>query len=179
MSESENKQSLTFSLFTISVTGTFGGSDFLVSVMGEVGDKLSSSTVNDLNAKFDDAKNQKDQKGNGVELIKALMSKMGGGGNNQDVDSQLENVEQIRKNAINIDPYVKFRTMLPRICAYFRLRLSGSVYTGAKSHLWKFRRSSSMFFALETVSSRVSKQENKAFIVHTDCIYTSRYRTYS
>lgn len=67
---------------------------------------MSSSTVNDLNAKFDDAKAQKDQKGNGVELIKALMSKIGSGGNggSQDVDSQLENVEQIRKNAINIDP---------------------------------------------------------------------------
>jgi hypothetical protein len=74
--------------------------------MGEVGDKLSSSTVNDLNAKFDDAKNQKNQKGNGVELVKALMSKIGGGGGGQDVDSQLENVEQIRQNAINIDPYV-------------------------------------------------------------------------
>lgn len=92
-----------------SVTGTFGGSDFLVSVMGEVGDKLSSSTVNDLNAKFDDAKNQKNQKGNGVELVKALMSKIGGGGgggDGQNVDAQLENVENIRKNAINIDPYV-------------------------------------------------------------------------
>ncbi|KAK9898368.1 Het-C-domain-containing protein [Cystobasidium minutum MCA 4210] len=85
------------------VTGTFGGSDFLVSVMGEVGDKLSSSTVNDLNAKFNDAKQQNEQKGNGVQLVKALMSKIGSGGNS-DVDSQLDNVEEIRKNAINIDP---------------------------------------------------------------------------
>lgn len=71
--------------------------------MGEVGDKLSSSTVNDLNAKFNDAKQQNEQKGNGVQLVKALMSKIGSGGNS-DVDSQLDNVEEIRKNAINIDP---------------------------------------------------------------------------
>lgn len=76
--------------------------------MGEVGDKLSSSTVNDLNAKFNDAKTQKDQKGNGVELIKALMSKIGGGGGGSDgqsVEQDLENVEKIRKNAVHINPY--------------------------------------------------------------------------
>jgi hypothetical protein len=89
-----------------SVTGTFGGSDFLVSVMGEVGDKLSSSTVNDLNSKFNDANAQNAQKGNGIELVKKLMSKIpsSGGANEQSVDSQLENVENIRKNAVNIDP---------------------------------------------------------------------------
>jgi hypothetical protein len=38
------------------VTGTFGGADFLHSLMGEATDKLSQASVTDLSKKMDDVR---------------------------------------------------------------------------------------------------------------------------
>lgn len=128
--------------------------------MGEVGDKLSSATVNDLNAKFDDAKTQKDQKGNGVELIKALMSKIGGGGggsDGQNVEQDLENVEKIRKNAVHINPYELSGLFCYTFALMLILLLVISITAEINSPPKKYRKSLWTSSGLETIFSRVSR----------------------
>lgn len=87
------------------VTGTFGSSDFMISVLGEVNDKLSSSTVDDLNGKFSDAKKQQNSGNNGSDLLKNLLNKIPSGSKDEaGVNNKIANVEEIRRKAVNIDP---------------------------------------------------------------------------
>ena len=77
------------------------------SVLGEVNDKLSSSTVDDLNGKFSDAKKQQNSGNNGSDLLKNLLNKIPSGSKDEaGVNNKIANVEEIRRKAVNIDPCV-------------------------------------------------------------------------
>lgn len=76
-----------------------------MSEQGEVGDKLGSATVDDLNTKFNDAKTQEQDNNNSIKLVQNFMTKLPSENQNDgNVQQQLDNVEKIRKNAININP---------------------------------------------------------------------------
>ncbi|KAJ7144853.1 Het-C-domain-containing protein [Mycena crocata] len=82
------------------VTGTFGGADFLHSLLGEAGDKLSQASVTDLASKMDEAKNSEgDSK---LSAIKDLLSQLpiGGGDDKVNEGEQL----QAKSKAYNFDP---------------------------------------------------------------------------
>ncbi|PPQ63835.1 hypothetical protein CVT24_009785 [Panaeolus cyanescens] len=83
------------------VTGTFGGADFLHSLLGEAGDKLSQASVTDLSQKMDSAQQGNNKKGD-ISVLKNLLSKLGGGGDSTNT-SQAEKIEQESK-AYNFDP---------------------------------------------------------------------------
>ncbi|KAK7063818.1 heterokaryon incompatibility protein HET-C [Favolaschia claudopus] len=75
------------------VTGTFGGADFLHSLMGEATDKLSQASVTDLAGKMDQAKNNDDSN---VSQVQSILSKLpiSGGG-----ESKMDEAEEIHKEA--------------------------------------------------------------------------------
>ncbi|KIY69310.1 Het-C-domain-containing protein [Cylindrobasidium torrendii FP15055 ss-10] len=80
------------------VTGTFGGSDFMHSLLGEAGDKLSESSVSDLNKKIDSARSRSGPGGSATgstdglrALFKLLPDGMGG-----DMSRDMDNVQRIR-----------------------------------------------------------------------------------
>ncbi|KAL1749184.1 heterokaryon incompatibility protein Het-C-domain-containing protein [Schizophyllum fasciatum] len=81
------------------ITGTFGSADFMHSMLGEATDKLSQSSVTEINHKLDDAK-----KGNNANLdvIKGLISKISGGGG----DDKMQKGEEMKakSEAYNFDP---------------------------------------------------------------------------
>ncbi|KAJ6486163.1 Het-C-domain-containing protein [Mycena vitilis] len=81
------------------VTGTFGGADFLHSLMGEAGDKLSQASVTDLASKMNDAQNGDNSN---VSALKSILSKLPIGGG----DSKMDEGEQLHAEAkaYNFDP---------------------------------------------------------------------------
>ncbi|KAF9268848.1 Het-C-domain-containing protein [Marasmius fiardii PR-910] len=83
------------------VTGTFGSSDFIHSLLGEAGDHLSQASVTDLNAEISRAK-QKDRSGPGgggtpdpAAVLRDLLFKLPGGEGNS-MSRDMEGVERIR-----------------------------------------------------------------------------------
>ncbi|KAI0068034.1 Het-C-domain-containing protein [Artomyces pyxidatus] len=66
------------------ITGTFGGADFLHSLMGEATDHLSQASVTDLTNKMNEAANS-DQDSN-IMKLKALLSKLPFGGDSSQMD---------------------------------------------------------------------------------------------
>ncbi|KAJ7185658.1 heterokaryon incompatibility protein Het-C-domain-containing protein [Mycena filopes] len=83
------------------VTGTFGGSDFTHSLLGEAGDHLSQASVSDLNKELDKARsvqnNSRSGPGGGdtgTVLRDLLFSLPGGSGT--EMSRELEGVERIR-----------------------------------------------------------------------------------
>ncbi|KAJ7146223.1 heterokaryon incompatibility protein Het-C-domain-containing protein [Mycena epipterygia] len=81
------------------VTGTFGGADFLHSLMGEATDKLSQASVTDLASKMNQA--QQGDNSN-VSALKAILSKLpiGGGASKMNEGEQLHE----EAKAYNFDP---------------------------------------------------------------------------
>ncbi|KAF7307412.1 Heterokaryon incompatibility protein het-c [Mycena indigotica] len=87
------------------VTGTFGGADFLHSLMGEAGDKLSQASVTDLASKMDEAQSQ--DQASKIATLKALLSKLpfGGGGSKVNEGEQLgEEAKAYHFNPNNVAP---------------------------------------------------------------------------
>ncbi|KIM47583.1 hypothetical protein M413DRAFT_203701 [Hebeloma cylindrosporum] len=80
------------------VTGTFGSADFMHSLLGEAGDKLSQASVTDLSDKMN---NPQGGKKIDISALKAILSKFGGGN-----DEKLKKGEQIQQQsqAYNFDP---------------------------------------------------------------------------
>lgn len=87
------------------VTGTFGGSDFIHSVLGEATDHLSQSSLTELNNQMETA-NQKQSSGVGsIGNIKALTSAIPGvGGSGGEMDRDLDNMQRSRAGATGKDP---------------------------------------------------------------------------
>ncbi|KAF8665446.1 hypothetical protein AX16_000464 [Volvariella volvacea WC 439] len=81
------------------VTGTFGGADFLHSLMGEATDKISQASVTDLTQKMNEA-SQGDSANLGA--LRAIISKISGGGD----DDKMEQGEQLhaQSQAYHFDP---------------------------------------------------------------------------
>ncbi|KAJ7033651.1 heterokaryon incompatibility protein Het-C-domain-containing protein [Mycena alexandri] len=79
------------------VTGTFGGSDFTHSLLGEAGDHLSQASVSDLNKELEKARsvsNTRSGPGGDTVLRDLLFSLPGGSGT--EMSRELEGVERIR-----------------------------------------------------------------------------------
>ncbi|KAH8921224.1 heterokaryon incompatibility Het-C [Atractiella rhizophila] len=79
------------------VTGTFGGADFIFSIMGEAQDKLSESSIEELNKKMESANAQGNE--GRLEMVKQLLSRFGGG-----EDDKVAQAEQIQQDAYHFDP---------------------------------------------------------------------------
>ncbi|KAJ6470669.1 heterokaryon incompatibility protein Het-C-domain-containing protein [Mycena vitilis] len=81
------------------VTGTFGGSDFTHSLLGEAGDHLSQASVSDLNKELDKARSTSNTRGGpgsnpGSVLRDLLFSLPGGSGT--EMSREMEGIERIR-----------------------------------------------------------------------------------
>lgn len=82
------------------VTGTFGGADFLHSLMGEATDHLSQSSVTDLSQKIDDASNA--DQSSALSVLKGVLSKIPLGGGSPQMD-EAESLQADSK-AYHFDP---------------------------------------------------------------------------
>ncbi|KAJ8480697.1 hypothetical protein ONZ51_g6470 [Trametes cubensis] len=82
------------------VTGTFGGADFLHSLMGEATDHLSQASVVDLSKKMDDAQNDQNSFGN----LQAILKKLPIGGSSTDDKMGEASSMQEKSKAYHFDP---------------------------------------------------------------------------
>ncbi|THV06567.1 Het-C-domain-containing protein [Dendrothele bispora CBS 962.96] len=83
------------------VTGTFGGADFMHSMLGEATDHISQASVTALNEKLDDAKNSDSNK---FDQVKGILSKLPiGGGDDDNGMGQAEQM-QSQSKAYNFNP---------------------------------------------------------------------------
>lgn len=82
------------------VTGTFGGSDFIHSLLGEATDHISEASVSDLSKAMDGAKSRSmDGSNSSSSLAKLLFDLPGGSGSN--LSREMQGVEDIRSRAAN------------------------------------------------------------------------------
>ncbi|KAJ7599003.1 heterokaryon incompatibility protein HET-C [Mycena floridula] len=79
------------------VTGTFGGSDFIHSLLGEAGDHLSEASVSDLNKELDKARSSSTRSGgsNPSDVLRTLFFSIPGGGGSE-MSREMEGIERIR-----------------------------------------------------------------------------------
>ncbi|KAG9041226.1 hypothetical protein FS837_012538 [Tulasnella sp. UAMH 9824] len=89
------------------VTGTFGGSDFIHSVLGEATDHLSQSSLTELNTQIDTA-HKKQNTGGGIGSIaniKALSAAVPGvGGPGSEMDREVDSMERNRAGTQGKNP---------------------------------------------------------------------------
>ncbi|CCA68738.1 related to Het-c heterokaryon incompatibility protein [Serendipita indica DSM 11827] len=81
------------------VTGTFGSADFIFSVMGEAGDKLSESSVSELSKKVNDAQGKQ----NTLSTVKNLLGTINSAGGG-DSSSDVAKADEIQKQAYSFNP---------------------------------------------------------------------------
>lgn len=81
------------------VTGTFGGADFMFSVMSEGGDKISQNCLEDLNNHF--AASAGGGANASIEQIKAILGQLPSFGGK---DEKLQQAENMQSNAYHFDP---------------------------------------------------------------------------
>ncbi|SDA01330.1 BZ3500_MvSof-1268-A1-R1_Chr10-1g02585 [Microbotryum saponariae] len=79
------------------VTGTFGGSDFIHSLLGEATDHISEASVSDLNKAMDKARQTRDGP---TDTLRDLFVQLPGSTGN-DLSREMNNVEDIRSRAAN------------------------------------------------------------------------------
>ncbi|KAH9936011.1 heterokaryon incompatibility protein HET-C [Amylocystis lapponica] len=78
------------------VTGTFGSSDFIHSLLGEATDHISQASVTDLNAELEKARAKSGPGGgSGADGLRELLFALPGG-NNSEMVREVNNVERIR-----------------------------------------------------------------------------------
>ncbi|KAJ7158220.1 heterokaryon incompatibility protein Het-C-domain-containing protein [Mycena crocata] len=81
------------------VTGTFGGSDFTHSLLGEAGDHLSQASVSDLNKELDKARSTSTSRsGPGSDsgsVLRELLFKLPGGSGSE-MSREMDSIERIR-----------------------------------------------------------------------------------
>ncbi|KAK7044758.1 heterokaryon incompatibility protein Het-C-domain-containing protein [Favolaschia claudopus] len=80
------------------VTGTFGGSDFTHSLLGEAGDHLSQASVTDLNKELDKARSASTRSGPGSNpgsVLRDLLFSIPGGSGSE-MSREMEGIERIR-----------------------------------------------------------------------------------
>ncbi|KAG8965532.1 hypothetical protein FRC03_000442, partial [Tulasnella sp. 419] len=83
------------------VTGTFGGADFLHSLLGEGQDKFSQSSVSDLAARMEQAKQDE---GGKLSTLQALISQIPASGSGASPQEQMQKGEEIKQSQLNLDP---------------------------------------------------------------------------
>ncbi|KAG8858281.1 hypothetical protein FRB96_005412 [Tulasnella sp. 330] len=91
------------------VTGTFGGSDFIHSLLGEATDKISQSSVSDLTSKLDQANAKKSSGNNAGSLgaIRSLATSIPGfnsSGAGAEMSRDIDNMERARASSAGKDP---------------------------------------------------------------------------
>ncbi|KAF8320481.1 heterokaryon incompatibility Het-C, partial [Clavulina sp. PMI_390] len=80
------------------VTGTFGGSDFIHSLLGEAGDHISEASINDLTKEMNKARGEANRGvGNSNNLRELLFAVPGVGGS--DLARQMQGIEQMSRAA--------------------------------------------------------------------------------
>lgn len=80
------------------VTGTFGSSDFIHSLLGEANDHLSEASVSDLNKELDKAHSKARSQGgdnNSTNVLRSLFASMPGGAGD-DMVRDMDRMDQIR-----------------------------------------------------------------------------------
>jgi hypothetical protein len=79
------------------VTGTFGSSDFIHSLLGEASDHLSEASVTDLNKEIDKAHTKARSQGNdgNSTILRGLFKSMPGGAGD-DMARDMDNMDRIR-----------------------------------------------------------------------------------
>ncbi|KAH8103109.1 heterokaryon incompatibility protein Het-C-domain-containing protein [Cristinia sonorae] len=77
------------------VTGTFGSSDFVHSMLGEAADHISQASVVDLNAEITKAKEKSKNDGGSSAILRSLLSKIPTG-EGKEIEREMESVERIR-----------------------------------------------------------------------------------
>ncbi|GBE88758.1 Het-C-domain-containing protein [Sparassis crispa] len=77
------------------VTGTFGSSDFIHSLLGEATDHISEASVTDLNAELKKARAKSENNGGAVDNLRDLLFKLPGGSGSE-MSREIEGVERIR-----------------------------------------------------------------------------------
>ncbi|KAI0760246.1 heterokaryon incompatibility protein Het-C-domain-containing protein [Fomes fomentarius] len=83
------------------VTGTFGSSDFIHSLLGEATDHISQASVSDLNAELEKARAKSGNTRDGSSpdaTLRSLLFKLPGGDNNE-MEREMQNVERIRASS--------------------------------------------------------------------------------
>lgn len=84
------------------VTGTFGGSDFIHSLLGEATDHISEASVSDLAKAMDGARSSGSRglgdSGSGADVLRSLLFKIPGSGGS-DLSRELQDVDDIRSRA--------------------------------------------------------------------------------
>ncbi|KAG9126619.1 hypothetical protein FRC07_002769 [Ceratobasidium sp. 392] len=76
------------------VTGTFGGSDFIHSLLGEATDHISEASVSDLNKEFDKARARSANQSQATTALREVLFQLPGG--ESDLSRDMEGVERIR-----------------------------------------------------------------------------------
>ncbi|KAK6902780.1 heterokaryon incompatibility protein HET-C [Kwoniella mangroviensis CBS 8886] len=77
------------------VTGTFGGADFIHSVMGEATDHLSQQSVSDLTKQMSNARSISEGQSNAADTLRQLFFSIPGGEGNE-MTRDLDNIQQMR-----------------------------------------------------------------------------------
>ncbi|GMK57922.1 hypothetical protein CspeluHIS016_0407560 [Cutaneotrichosporon spelunceum] len=77
------------------ITGTFGGADFIHSLMGEAGDHLSSSAVSDLSKSFSDSRSIQDGQGASAQSLRQMFVHMPGQ-DTEHLSREMDNLQNLR-----------------------------------------------------------------------------------
>ncbi|KAF8527105.1 heterokaryon incompatibility protein Het-C-domain-containing protein [Gautieria morchelliformis] len=77
------------------VTGTFGGSDFMHSLLGEATDHISQASVSDLNKELSSARSKSSNGADSSSVLRGLLLKLPSGAGGE-ITREMEGVERIR-----------------------------------------------------------------------------------
>ena len=77
------------------VTGSFGGADFIHSIMGEAGDKLSSSAVSDVSRSMQNARSQSEGQSSAIQTLMQVFTQMPGG-QGQQLSRDMNDINNMR-----------------------------------------------------------------------------------
>lgn len=83
------------------VTGTFGGSDFIHSLLGEATDHISSASVSDLNKEIEKAKSRPQDRS--IDGIRDMLFQLPGGEGNS-LSRDMDDINNIRAGSFGQDP---------------------------------------------------------------------------
>jgi hypothetical protein len=86
------------------ITGTFGGVDFLHSVMGELSDKATQSEIDELEGSISSAEANRDQPSVVKQLLNSLPSGLFGGDESGKVDELQQNANNAQMQNMRITP---------------------------------------------------------------------------
>lgn len=84
------------------VTGSFGGADFIHSLMGEAQDHISQTSVSDLTKEFSNARSVQEGQGAAANNLRSMFFNIPGS-NSDDLSREMDSIQNIRATS-NQDP---------------------------------------------------------------------------